>query len=54
MTTLRRMRWKENVLLMGEMKNTYKCLVGKPERKRLLRRSRRRWENNVVRSCGKN
>jgi hypothetical protein len=29
---------------MGEMKNEYKILVGKPEGKRLLGRPRRRWE----------
>jgi hypothetical protein len=26
---------------------TYRVLVGKPERKRPLRRLRRRWENNI-------
>jgi hypothetical protein len=31
---------------MGEMRNAYKVMVGKPERKRLLGRSRRRWGNN--------
>jgi hypothetical protein len=29
------------------MKNTYKILVGKPEGKRPLGRSRRRWVNNI-------
>jgi hypothetical protein len=32
---------------MGEIKNAYKILVGKPEGKSLLRRPRRRWENNI-------
>jgi hypothetical protein len=32
---------------MGEMRNEYKILVGKPERKRPLRRSRHRWEGNI-------
>jgi hypothetical protein len=32
---------------MAEMRNAYKILVGKPERERPLRRSRRRWEYNV-------
>jgi hypothetical protein len=29
------------------LKALYRVLVGKPEGKRLLRRSRRRWENNI-------
>jgi hypothetical protein len=29
---------------MGERKGTYKALVGKPEGKRQLGRSRRRWD----------
>jgi hypothetical protein len=32
----------------GENKNTYKIVVGKPERKRPLGRPRRRWEHNIV------
>jgi hypothetical protein len=32
---------------MEEMKNLYKVLVGKPERKRPLGRPRRRWEDNI-------
>jgi K+-sensing histidine kinase KdpD len=31
----------------GEMRNAYKILVGKSERKRQLERSRRRWEDNI-------
>jgi hypothetical protein len=30
---------------MGEMRNTYKILVGKPEEKRPIGRQRRRWED---------
>jgi hypothetical protein len=30
----RRMRWAGHVVHMGEMKNAYKILVGKPEGKR--------------------
>jgi hypothetical protein len=33
MTTLRWIRWVDNVLFMGEMRNTYKILVGKPEKR---------------------
>jgi hypothetical protein len=31
----------------GEVSNAYKILVGKPERKRSLGRSRCRWEDNI-------
>ena len=39
----RRMRWAGHVARMGEGRGVYKVLVGKPERKRPLGRSRRRW-----------
>jgi hypothetical protein len=32
---------------MGEMRNVYKILVGKPKGKRPLGRHRSRWENNI-------
>jgi hypothetical protein len=32
---------------MGEGRGVHRVLVGKPERKRLLGRPRRRWENNI-------
>jgi hypothetical protein len=32
---------------MGEKKTAYRILVGKPEGKRPLRRSRRRWVDNI-------
>jgi hypothetical protein len=32
---------------MGEMRNAYKILVGKPEEKRPLRRPGLRWEDNI-------
>jgi hypothetical protein len=44
----RRMRWAGNVACMGEMINTYKILVTKPEGKRLLGRPRHRWVNNIT------
>jgi hypothetical protein len=31
----------------GEKRNAYRILVGKPEGKRLLGRSRRRWVDNI-------
>ena len=32
---------------MGKRKGVYRVLVGKPERKRPLGRSRNRWEDNI-------
>jgi hypothetical protein len=32
---------------MGERRGAYRVLVGKPERKNLLGRTRRRWEDNI-------
>jgi hypothetical protein len=39
----RRMRWAGHVARMGEKRNAYRLLVGKPEGKRLLGRPRRTW-----------
>ncbi|KAJ4445522.1 hypothetical protein ANN_12202 [Periplaneta americana] len=43
----RRLRWAGHVARMGESRNAYRVLVGRPEGKRLLRRPRRRWEDNI-------
>jgi hypothetical protein len=43
----RRMRWAGHVVRMGEKRNVYRLLVGKPEGKRPLGRLRRRWMNNI-------
>jgi len=43
----RRMRWAGHVACMGEEREVYRVLVGKPERKRPLGRPRRRWVNNI-------
>jgi hypothetical protein len=43
----KRMRWAEHVSRMGEKRNAYRLLVGKPERRRPLGRPRRRWLNNI-------
>jgi hypothetical protein len=43
----RRMRWAGHVSRMGEKRNVYSLLVGKPEGKRLLRRPRRTWMDNI-------
>ena len=32
---------------MGDRRDTYEVLVGRPVEKRLLRRHRLRWENNI-------
>ena len=37
----------EHVACMGEVRGVHRVLVGKPERKRPLGRSRRRWEDNI-------
>jgi hypothetical protein len=43
----RRMRWAGHVARMGEGRNVYTVLVGKPEGKRPLGRPRRRWEDGI-------
>jgi hypothetical protein len=43
----RRMRWAGHVARMGEKRNEYRILVGKPEGKRPLGRPRRRWVDNI-------
>jgi hypothetical protein len=43
----RRMRWEEHIAGMGEKRNAYRLLVGKPERKRPLGRPRLRWVDNI-------
>jgi hypothetical protein len=42
-----RMRWAGHVVHMVEGRGVYRVLVGKPEGKRPLGRSRRRWEDNI-------
>jgi hypothetical protein len=43
----RRMRWAGHVARMGEERNVYRYLMGKPEGKRPLGRPRRRWEDGI-------
>jgi hypothetical protein len=43
----RRMRWAGHVAHIGEIRNSYKILVVKPDGRRLLGRPRRRWEDNM-------
>ena len=42
-----RIRWVGHVARMGEWRDVYRVLVGKPEGKRPLGRLRRRWEDNI-------
>jgi hypothetical protein len=43
----RRVKWAGHVARMGEKRNAYRLLVGKPEGKRPLGRPRRRWVDNI-------
>jgi hypothetical protein len=43
----RRMRWAGHVARMGEKRNAYRILVGKPEGRRPLGRPRRRWVDYI-------
>jgi hypothetical protein len=42
-----RTSWAGHVARMGEKRNVYRLLVGKPEGKRPLGRSRHRWIDNI-------
>jgi hypothetical protein len=48
----RRMRWVGHVARMGEKRNAYRLLVGKPEGKRPLGRTRRRCVDNIRMDLG--
>jgi hypothetical protein len=48
----RRMRWAGHEARMGEKRNAYRLLVGKPEGKRPLGRPRRRWVDNIRMDLG--
>jgi hypothetical protein len=48
----RRLRWAGHVARMGEKRNAYRLLVGKPERKGPLERPRRRWVDNIRMNLG--
>jgi hypothetical protein len=41
------MRWAGHVTRMGEKRDAYTILVGRPEGRRPLGRPRRRWEDNI-------
>jgi hypothetical protein len=46
------MRWARLVARIGEERNACRVLVGKPEGKKPLVRSRRRWEDNIMMDLG--
>jgi hypothetical protein len=48
----RRMRWAGHIARMGEKRNVYRLLVGKPEGKRPLGRPRYRWMDNIRMDLG--
>jgi hypothetical protein len=43
----RRMRWAGHVARMGEERNVYRVLVGKPKGQRPLERPRHRWKDGI-------
>jgi hypothetical protein len=47
MTKSIRMKWAGYVARIGEKRNAYMILAGKPERKSALGRPRRRWVNSI-------
>jgi len=42
------MGWAGHVERMGEIRNTYDILVGRPDGKRQLGRHKHRWESNII------
>jgi hypothetical protein len=48
----RRMRWAGRVARIGEKRNAYRLLVGKPERKRPLGRPSCMWVDNIKMDLG--
>jgi hypothetical protein len=48
----RRMRWADHVAPVGEKRNAYRLLVGKPEGKRPLGRPRHKWVDNIRMDLG--
>jgi hypothetical protein len=47
MITSRRMKWAGHVAQMGEKRNAYRILLGKPEGKRPVGRQRHRCVDNI-------
>jgi uridine kinase len=47
MAKSKKMRWAGHVARMGAKMYAYRILVATPEKRRLLRRLRHRWKNNI-------
>jgi hypothetical protein len=47
MTKSRKMRWAGHAAPRGEIRNSYKSLVGKPDGKKPFERPKRGWEDNI-------
>jgi hypothetical protein len=47
MVKSKKMEWARHVVCVGEMRNVYVILVGRPEGKRPLGKPMRRWEYNI-------
>jgi hypothetical protein len=45
----RRKRWARHIERIGEKRNSYRILVRKPEGRRPLGRTRRRWMDSITR-----
>jgi hypothetical protein len=48
----KRKKWVVHIARMGENRNAYRILVGKPEGKKPLGRPRRRWVDNIRMDLG--
>jgi hypothetical protein len=48
----RKVRWEGHVARMGEKRNAYRLLVGRPEGKRPLGRPRHRWVDHIRMDLG--
>jgi hypothetical protein len=46
------MRWAKQVACMGEMRNAYKIVAAKSDRKRPVGRPRHIWEDNIKMDLG--
>jgi hypothetical protein len=46
------MRWAGHIARIGEKRNAYSLLVGKPEGKKLLGRTSCRWVDNIRMDLG--
>jgi hypothetical protein len=47
----RRLKWTGHVARIGERRDAYRVLTGKPEGRRPLGSPRRRWKDNIKMDC---